>query len=341
MPDGASAVSGPAGTTEDRPAASPEVMRAREALTVLAGIGRPPPTPSDGPDPYGDPNPEWLKIDWREHLRETVVDGQRVSYVDVGRGDPIVFVHGLSGCWQNWLENIPHFARNHRVLALDLPGFGGSPMPQWEPTIANYGKLVDRFCSELNIHASTLIGNSMGGFISAEVATRAPDWVKRLVLVSAAGISSVRVRRQPAEAAARMMRASVPLALDMRVRGLRRKRVRWLLFRGIFFNPLRMRTELLWEFYNGGTSAPAFMPALQNLLGYDILDQLDDVHVPTLIVWGRNDRVVPSVDSIEYRRHLKDSKLAIFDHCGHCPMAERPVRFNRLLDGFVAEPEPG
>ena len=72
---------------------------------------------------------EWMDIDWREHLRWVRVDGRSVNVVDIGSGPVIVFLHGLAGCWQNWLENIPEFARDHRVIALDLPGFGASPMP--------------------------------------------------------------------------------------------------------------------------------------------------------------------------------------------------------------------
>ena len=108
----------------------------------------PDPTPAEGPDPYGNPDPEWLEIDWREHLHEVELDGTRVNYVELGSGPgmAIVFVHGLSGSWQNWLENIPHFARQHRVLALDLPGFGHSPMPEWEISIESYGRLLHRFC---------------------------------------------------------------------------------------------------------------------------------------------------------------------------------------------------
>src|SRR5688500_7496517 len=71
------------------------------------------------PDGYGpDGRSEWLDIDWRAHLRSCTMNGSRVSYVEMGEGPPLVFVHGLAGCWQNWLENIPHFARSHRVIAI-------------------------------------------------------------------------------------------------------------------------------------------------------------------------------------------------------------------------------
>ena len=143
------------------------------------------PAPSD----YGSPDPDWLKVDWRQHLRRVELPGAEVNYVEVGEGEPIVLVHGLSGCWQNWLENLPHFGRTHRVIALDLPGFGASPMPSWEIDIPAYGRLLHDFCEKVGVDgAATLVGNSMGGFIAAEAATASPGRFERLVLVSAAGI---------------------------------------------------------------------------------------------------------------------------------------------------------
>src|SRR4051795_8872719 len=77
-----------------------------------------------GPD-YGnpDPQPEWMGIDWREHLQRLELPGATVNYAEVGSGEPILFVHGLAGCWRNWLENVPYFGRGYRAIALDLPGF--------------------------------------------------------------------------------------------------------------------------------------------------------------------------------------------------------------------------
>ncbi len=309
----------------------------RARLQLQAFRNPPPPTPSDGPDPYGDPDPEWLGIEWRRHLRRIEIDGANVSYCEIGEGPPIVFVHGLGGCWENWLENIPHFACSHRVVALDLPGFGDSPMPPWDTTIPNYGKLVDEFCRRLNLHQCVLVGNSMGGFITAEAAIAQPDWVERLVLVSAAGISSAYVRREPAEAVARVLAAMGPASTRLRGIALRRWRLRYALYKNVFYAPQDLRPELLWEFSNGASQAPALMSALTGLLGYDHVDRLEQVGVPTLIVWGRNDRVIPAADALEFERHVSGSRLVVFGRCGHVPMAERPVRFNRLLDGFVAE----
>ncbi|HEY4778542.1 MAG TPA: alpha/beta fold hydrolase, partial [Solirubrobacterales bacterium] len=137
---------------------------------------------------YGNPDPEWPRVDWREHLHTVELPGARVDYVEIGEGRPIVFVHGISGSWQNWLENLPHFGRGRRAIALDLPGFGTSPMPSWEIGMPAYGRLLHDFCEKLGVEGATIVGNSMGGSIAAEAVTAAPGHFERLVLVSAAGI---------------------------------------------------------------------------------------------------------------------------------------------------------
>ena len=105
-------------------------------------------------DGYGETaQPDWRTIDWKAHLHQLEIDGAPVNYVDIGSGDraPVVFVHGLGGQWQNWLENIPRAAQERRVIALDLPGFGLSEMPRDEITISGYGRVVDALCERLGL----------------------------------------------------------------------------------------------------------------------------------------------------------------------------------------------
>ena len=101
-------------------------------------------------------------------LRRVSLPGADVNYAEIGEGEPLLFVHGLSGCWQNWLENLPHFGRGRRAVALDLPGFGASTMPSWEIDMPAYGRLLHDFCEKLGIEGATVVGNSMGGFVAAE-----------------------------------------------------------------------------------------------------------------------------------------------------------------------------
>jgi len=304
-------------------------------------IARVPTTPAEGPDPYGNPDaePAWMTIDWSERVHTAQIGEQTVNYAEIGEGPAVVFVHGLGGCWQNWLENMPRMAElGHRAIALDLPGFGSSPMPADGVSIPGYAKLVNDLCAHLGVEACTLVGNSMGGFVAAAVAVDEPTWVSRLVLVSAAGISHAAMRREPVEVAARMTVAANPILLRLDMPSMKRPGLRKLAFGGIVSHPLRLRPELLIEQITNGFAAPAVVPAAVALTGYDLLDRLERINVPTMIVWGRDDLVVPASDAAGYADRIAGSELVVFDDCGHVPMLERPVRFNRLLAEFVRGP---
>ena len=304
------------------------------------------PPPPRAPIPYGDPDPEWLRIDWRDHLRSAEVTSHgrptRVNYVEMGptereRGAPIVFVHGLAGSWQNWLENIPHFARHHRVIALDLPGFGHSPLPAWEISIESHGRFLLDFCEALDVRSAAVVGNSMGGFIAAESAIQDPVRFSKLVLVSAAGISNATAIRGPAITAARMSVLVAPFMLGVQEEALRRPKLRFQVLRQLFYNPLKLRNELIYEFIRNGPGTEGFLPAVRGLTGYDFLDRLEDVEVPDADRLGPKRPRRPPADSHGYGQRLRNSRTAIYDKTGHCAMAERPVRFNRELGGFVSE----
>ena len=151
-------------------------------------------------DDYGVSDlPDWRGVDWIAHQHRTRAAGAQLNYVDIGSGDkhPIVFIHGLGGQWQNWLENIPRFAQERRVIAVDLPGFGLSPMPSEQISIEFYGRVVADLCDQLGLGPCVLVGNSMGGYIASELAIKRPELVERLMLISAAGVSQMDMAKRP------------------------------------------------------------------------------------------------------------------------------------------------
>ncbi|MEA2309098.1 MAG: hypothetical protein QOG86_2349 [Thermoleophilaceae bacterium] len=291
-------------------------------------------------DDYGvSDTPDWREIDWGEHSREATVAGRRVHYVDMGSGDgpPIVLVHGLSGNWQNWLENIPRLAGERRVVALDLPGFGQSEDPVDRITMSGYGRAVDALCEELGLGEVVLVGNSMGGFVTAETAIQLPERVERLVLVSAAGITTNSLRREPVMVWGRIaMMAGARGAAERRM-AILRPRLRHMIFSMLVRHPSRISAEILWEI-SEGAGRRAFKPALEAILDYDFRDRLGDIRVPTLVVWGRNDMLVPVADAAEYERLIPSARKVVLDETGHIAMVERPRTFNDLLLEFAREP---
>lgn len=292
---------------------------------------------------YGnpDPTPEWLRVDWRQHLHRVDLPGAEVNYAEIGEGEPILFVHGLAGCWRNWLENLPYFGREYRAIALDLPGFGDSPMPSWEISMTNYGRLIHDFCERLGIdRVAALVGNSMGGFVSTEAVIEEPERFDRLVLISAAGISFAEVQGRQKEALGRMARAAAPFLTGDRRAFLTRPRGRKLAFGRVFRNPNRLRPELLQEQTRPGLQAPGFHDALMSIGGYDTRERLPEIEIPTLVVWGLNDQIVPVEAALGYHRLIPRSRLEIFERTGHLPQLERPARFNPLLEEFIESSRP-
>jgi len=291
-------------------------------------------------DGYGSPGrSEWLDIDWRPHLHSCQIDGARVNYIELGEGPPLVFVHGLAGCWQNWLENIPHFARSRRVIAVDLAGFGESELPSDDISIPGYGRFMDAFLGEIGVERAPLIGNSMGGFISAEVAISHPSRVEKLVLVNAAGGPTLREWHNRREAVLkRAIRLGQPLGARMFARReflVRRPRARKAFLFTVAAHPELLRPELCYEVASG-TGKPGFLDAALAIADYDYWERIPDISCPTLVVWGQKDRVVPVKDAHEYAGLIPGSRLTIFDDTGHVPMLERPAQFNALLDEFLA-----
>lgn len=302
--------------------------------------GKAPLFPTDYGNP--DPRPEWLRIDWREHLRRIDLPGaEGVNYVEIGEGEPVVFIHGIAGCWRNFLENLPYFGRGYRAIALDLPGFGDSPMPSWEITMANYGRLVHDFCERLGIdRVAALVGNSMGGFIATEAVIEEPQRFERLVLISAAGINFAEWQGRSVDAAGRIVKAAIPMLSGERRSYWTRPRGRKLAFGRLFRNPNRLRPELLAEQVRPGLQAPGFSDALASIWGYDTRERLPEIEIPTMVVWGLNDQIVPIEGALGYHRLIPESRLEIFERTGHLPQLERPGRFNPLLEQFIESAQP-
>lgn len=285
---------------------------------------------------YGNPDPDWLRIDWRQHLRRLKLPGANVNYAEIGEGEPILFVHGLGGCWRNWLENLPHFGRTHRAIALDLPGFGDSPAPSWTIDMPAYGRLIHDFCEKLELdRVAAIVGNSMGGFVSTEAVIEEPSRFDRLVLVSAAGISFAEAEGRRIEAMVSTFEATVPFLSGAREFWLRRPRTRQLAFGRVFRHPNRVRPELLAEQMEPGIRAPGFAGAIRAMGGYDTRHRLPEIEIPTMVVWGLSDHIVPVEAAIGYHRLIDGSRLEIFERTGHVPQMERPARFNALLEEFV------
>jgi len=281
----------------------------------------------------------WLRVDWRSHQRWVILDGQPVNVIALGEGPPLVFVHGLSGSWQNWLEQLPVFAASHRVIALDLPGFGHSPMPREKISISGYARTLDRLLGELRIDAAAVVGNSMGGFVAAELAISVPQRVERLVLVSAAGLSTYAHPRATRSLPIfrrleRTITAYAAWTASKSETVARRPRLREATLGLVAAHPGRLAAPLAAEQLRGA-GKPGFVQALEANLNYDFRERLPEIACPTLIVWGDSDRIITVRDADLYEQLIPDARKVIFKDTGHVAMLERPAAFNELLERFL------
>lgn len=291
-----------------------------------------------GPDAsYADgADDSWMRIDWPAMTHTELVLGRRINYVDTGGdGPPLLLLHGLGGLWQNWLLNIPAFMGSHRVIAPDLPGFGGSEMPAGRISIQGFARVVDALCDRLGIECPVVVGNSMGGFTGAELALAFPTRVRKLVLVSAAGISVESKWREPVMAVGRLLAGTTRTGTKV-LPVARRPRLRRAALQLVVRYPEKLSIGLATELVAGG-GTPGFVGGLDAVLAYSFRERLPEIEVPTLIVWGRNDVLIPVEDAYEFERLIgPNAHAVIFDDTGHLSMIERPGRFNEVVADFIA-----
>jgi len=281
----------------------------------------------------------WLDVDWQAAQHRLEIDGREVNHCELGEGPAILFVHGLGASWQSWLEQLPEFAASHRVVAMDLPGFGYSESPSEDISIEYYARWTAQFMDVLGIESAAVVGNSMGGFVSAELAIKVPARVQRLVFVSAAIFWQNRRRAQPLVQLARMSDAVVARALVRATDDIAtRRRLRYAALATAGFRyPQYVSDELAHEMVRSARRTDGFLPALEALADFPLEEELPKISCPTLIVWGAHDALVPVRDAKKMEELIPQARAEIFERTGHVAMLERPERFNRVLRDFLDE----
>lgn len=281
----------------------------------------------------------WDRFDFTAYERTIEVDGSQINYVDLGDTDKpvLLYVHGLMGTWRNWIFNLLPFADRYRVIALDLPGFGLSTMPDGEFSIDRYAWTVREFLGKLGLHGVTLVGNSMGGQIGAHFASQSPELIDRLVLVDPAGFTT----------SSRLMRKIAPLSVVLNLFMLIGSRIRKLIagsraFSGamtkiVLHKPGTIGSELMMLLL-AGIGKPGFVPAVKTIATTPVKLVTDAIKVDTVIIWGRNDALIPMSDAFRFAKAIPHAKLELMDDVGHIPMFETPERFNAVLEQHLATP---
>lgn len=277
---------------------------------------------------------------WEEHTHVVTLDeGEEVSFVDVGEADgpALLLVHGLGGSWRVWLENLLPLAATHRVIAVDLPGFGASPPDGTVITYDAFARTMDRLCRKLGLTSVVVVGNSFGGWVAAELALRHPELVAGLVLVGAAGIPATPRERLKVVSMLRMADRFAPIACRRRELLARRPRLRRYAFAFIVTRADHLPGDLAIHLVPE-TPSPVFRLVLEAAVkswSAAWCDRVAQLDVPALVVWGSHDRQLPIRHALEWVRLLRGSTLVVVDRAGHMPMLEDPAIVNAHIERFL------
>lgn len=271
--------------------------------------------------------------------RTVTVDGHTVAYHEAGEGEPVFLLHGSGpgvSAWSNFQHNLPFFSDTFRVIMPDLPGFGGSDLPALDEvyTVAA-ARRIALFMDHLGIESAVFVGNSMGGAVAAELAVLHPERVRRMALMGSGGLSVGIFQAEPSEGFLRLFEFLEDPTRD--------RMIGWI--KTMVYDKSLITDELIDERMNnalaegvlGKTKAifgSLFDPA--NQAKYTPLWTVASrIATPTLMLWGRDDRMLPYDQAHFATRWLPEVELHTFAHCGHWIQIERKYDFERVVNEFL------
>ena len=247
--------------------------------------------------------------------------------------EPIVLIHGTSATLHTWDGWVTDLKDNHRVIRFDLPGFGlTGPDINSNYKIEHYAEIVVAVLDKLQIKSAVLAGNSLGGYISWATAVLHPKRVSKLILVDASGYDF-----DPESVPLAFKLAKNPLTSSLLERVLPRSLVEKSV-RNVYGNPELVTEELIDRYYeltlragNRGALKERFEQTLPGALK----EQVKNIDIPTLILWGRMDKLIPLKFGYKFSQEIKNSKLIIFDDLGHVPHEENPDATVKAVNQFL------
>jgi pimeloyl-ACP methyl ester carboxylesterase len=268
-----------------------------------------------------------------------------LSFVTAGEGPVLVLIHGMAGCSDSWKRVVPALARRFTLVVPDLLGHGASAKPMAEYSVSGHANVVRDLLAALGHERATLVGQSFGGGVAMQVAYQYPEHCERLVLVSSGGLGrevSTLLRALSLPGAEHVF----PLFCSPVLRDAGRRVVEWLGGIGLRQAPA---AEEAWRSYSSlaeRDARRAFFRTLRAVIdaGGQSVSAMDRLylasHVPTLILWGRKDALIPVSHAFAAHQAIAGSRLEVFDDVGHFPHCEAPERFVDVLLDFIETSEP-
>jgi pimeloyl-ACP methyl ester carboxylesterase len=266
--------------------------------------------------------------------------GDRIAYQDTGQGAALLLIHGMAGSSATWDAVIPQLAKKYRVIAPDLLGHGESAKPRGDYSLGAFAAWLRDLLNELGVDRATVIGQSLGGGIAMQFAYQHRDYCERLVLIGSGGLGpdlSPMLRFLSAPGAEFVL----PVVTPQPVLNLGNKLGSWLTSAGI----QSPRASQMWQAYCSLSDAPtrqAFLRTLRSVVDHrgQAVSALNKLHLtadlPTLLIWGDHDRIIPVAHAYAAHDALAGSRLEVLEGVGHFPHVEVPTAVTDILEDFIA-----
>ncbi|MDT7729477.1 MAG: hypothetical protein QOI21_6053, partial [Actinomycetota bacterium] len=279
-------------------------------------------------------------------LRTQVVHGYERAYRMAGRGPAVLFIHGIGDDSSTWLDVLASLAGDFTVIAPDLLGHGGSAKPRADYSVAAYACGMRDLLATLEIERVSVVGHSLGGGVAMQFAYQFPELCERLVLVGSGGLGPgvhplLRLATAPGAGLMLPLFGTPPIRAALRgFGGL--LRMTGGIGLGSDLDYVVTKYVRLLE----STSRQAFLRTLRSVVDWrgQVVNMLDRCYltegIPTMLVWGTRDHVVPSPHATLAHEAMPSSRLEIFEDAGHFPHRSDPQRFLRILREFLAETHP-
>lgn len=244
-----------------------------------------------------------------------IVKKGKYSYIEEGQGRPIVLLHGLLGSLTNFSKIIPYFATTHRLI---LPILPVTELPLGQTSIAGLTKYVRDFINYMELENFILVGNSLGGHLAVNYLLSEPEKVTALVLTGSSGLFE------------NTFGTSFPKRNDYEF--IKQKT------EYTFYSPKTATKELVDNVFENTSkreNALRIVMLAKSAMRESVEDTLPNILVPTLLIWGKQDRITPPFVGEDFNRLIPNSELYFIDECGHAPMLEQPLVFSRIMRNFI------
>jgi len=245
----------------------------------------------------------------------TLHQQDKYKFIEEGEGEPLLLLHGLFGALSNFTHLVEHFRHTHKVVVPMLPLFD---LDIFHTTVGGLQKFVHKFIEARGYNNIHLLGNSLGGHVALVHILKHPQKIKTLTLTGSSGLFE------------NGMGDSYPKRGD---REYMRKKTEL-----TFYDPAMATEELVnevFEITNNRLKVIKIIALAKSAIRNNLGEELNQIQQPTLLVWGNNDTITPPFVGQEFNKLIPNSELHFIDKCGHAPMMEVPIEFNKILAAFL------